>query len=181
MKKKKGFTLVELIVVMAISVIFGAIVLTISVTSGNLFSMTQTDSVFNDQGRLAIGWIEDDLRTAREIIPYNAMALPTTSIKIATNSYEVSVASKIVATFIKNENGVEQKYAYLQQGTIIKRMKVDSTGNLKDISTGVNNVESFTVTRNETDTTDKRYFINIKLKNAKGETAEYSSVVTPRN
>ena len=71
MKKKKGFTLVELIVVMAISAIFGAVVLAISVTSGNLFSMTQTDSVFNDQGRVAIGWIEDDLRTAREIIPYN--------------------------------------------------------------------------------------------------------------
>ncbi|MDU2995189.1 MAG: prepilin-type N-terminal cleavage/methylation domain-containing protein, partial [Clostridium sp.] len=37
MKKKKGFTLVELIAVIAISAIFGSIVIAISITSGRLF------------------------------------------------------------------------------------------------------------------------------------------------
>ncbi len=41
MKKKKGFTLVELIAVIGITVIFGAIVLGISIKSVKLFSMTQ--------------------------------------------------------------------------------------------------------------------------------------------
>ncbi len=45
MKKKKGFTLVELIAVIGITVIFGAIVLGISIKSVKLFSMTQYQSV----------------------------------------------------------------------------------------------------------------------------------------
>ena len=62
MKKKKGFTLVELIAVIGITVIFGAIVLGISITSGKLFSMTQSQSVFNDEARLIISTLEEDLR-----------------------------------------------------------------------------------------------------------------------
>ena len=54
MKKKKGFTLVELMVVIAITAVFGAIVLMISTTSGKLFSMTQRDSYINDEARLAL-------------------------------------------------------------------------------------------------------------------------------
>lgn len=67
MKKKKGFTLVELIAVIAISAIFGSIVIAISITSGRLFSKVQTDSLFNDKGRLIIGWVEDDLRTGYNV------------------------------------------------------------------------------------------------------------------
>ena len=67
MKKKKGFTLVELIAVIGITVIFGAIVLGISITSGKLFSMTQSQSVFNDEARLIISTLEEDLRIGKEI------------------------------------------------------------------------------------------------------------------
>lgn len=181
MGKKKGFTLVELLVVIAISAIFGMIVLTISVTSSKLFGKTQTESFFNDQARIVISWLEDDLRTAT--VTTNP-AGSVNEVKIGSNTYgsvsNFPAMSEVVLALEIKENGVNEKYAYILKNNTLRKLKLVG-GLLKDYSTGIDNVDSCTVKKSGTDSSDRRYFIDINFKNEKGEKAEFNSAITPRN
>ncbi|WP_111938013.1 PilW family protein [Clostridium paraputrificum] len=180
MKKKKGFTLVELIAVIGITTIFGAIVLGISITSGKLFSMTQSESVFNDDGRLLVGWIEDDLRTGTNIVETKDLLI---------NNYDgfpieesgVNVYGRMVLDVKVKENSIEKRYIYMYMPTSkkIKKMVVDGAI-LKEISS-INDVEEFEVKKSASDSSDKRYFVSLKFKNEKNQVASFSATVMPRN
>lgn len=183
MKKKKGFTLVELIAVIGISAIFGAIVLSIAFTSGKLFNMAQTDSVNNDKARLIIGTIEDDLRTASNINGTPATLTMKTEVVIGTDHYALPLPGAKVVLSFKKSNGDVYAYTYIEPdiatGTKgeLTRMKYDDAIGVKvfkPVSGGYSDVKEITVIKNPT---DKSYTITLKFDNE----SKYSSVITPRN
>lgn len=174
--KKKGFTLVEMIVVIALVAIFGAIVLSISVSSGKLFTMVQSNSVFNDEARVIISDIEDELRFARDIEESNATT--ATSISYKTNSYPISELSNIVLIYTVKEGGSTSTYAFTR-GTISNKVikyKLGSSG-AKEVGITASNVSSFKVLK---DASNKSYNLEIKFDNGKNS-ASYKSAITPRN
>lgn len=184
MKKKKGFTLVELIAVIGISAIFGAIVLSIALTSGKLFNMAQTDSVNNDKARLIIGTIEDDLRTSSNIVGTPTSLAMTTEVVIGSDHYALPLpGAKVVLSFKKSDGGV-YAYTYIEpvvatgtKGELI-RMKYDTGINeFKAVSGGYSDVSKITVKKNIVATDNKRYTIDLEFEGG----AKYNSVITPRN
>ena len=181
MKKKKGFKLVELIAVIGITVIFGAIVLGISITSGKLFSMTQSQSVFNDEARLIISTLEEDLRIGKEI---DATALNLTgSSSITINGiidtcYNFNLPSgsfeKLLSLKVKGD-----LYYYIKVGDRVERKKFGGAAFTSDVS-GIEKIKDIEI-KKSVDSTDKRYFITIEFVNLHGEITEYKSAVMPRN
>lgn len=183
MKKKKGFTLVELIVVIAITAIFGAIVLSISTTSGKLFSMTQSDSYINDEARLALSVLEEDIRVGKEIYCKDDGYLNgNSSITIdggnTVKCSDIGLPQGQFKILLKVKVRGELIY-YVHYGDKLERMKFDGVI-FKTINT-ISNVEEGIIKKNQSDTNDKRYFVEIKFKGYKGEIQEYKSAVMPRN
>lgn len=183
MKKKKGFTLVELIAVIGISAIFGAIVLSIALTSGKLFNMAQSDSINNDKARLIIGTIEDDLRTASNIVGTPTTLTMTTEVVIGTDHYALPLPGAKVVLSFKKSNGDVYAYTYIEPDVTtgtkgeLTRMKYDGS-EFKPVSTGYSDVSQVTIRKNTAAADNKRYTIDLKFDSGR---SEYSSVITPRN
>ena len=183
MKKRRGFTLVELIVVIAVTAIFGSIVLVISTTSGKLFSMTQEDSYINDEARLGLYVLEEDLRIGKEIDCVKDMGLNGNS-TIDIGSTSNVICSNIglpLGTFniILKVNVRGEWIYYINYLDKLERMKFDG-GIFKSVNT-VTSFKEAEITKGQTDTSDKRYFINIKFEDSKGNIQEYKSTISPRN
>lgn len=183
MKKEKGFTLVELIAVIGITAIFGAVVLAISVTSGKLFSMTQTESVFNDEARLIISTFEEDLRVGKdiEITPislYGDMDITINGInmgKCKDIGLPEGPFDRILSIKVRGD-----LYYYIKVGDRIERKKFGGAAFKSDVS-GIEKIKDIEITKDSSVPSDKRYFINIQFENDNGEITEYSSAVMPRN
>lgn len=179
MKKKKGFTLVEMVVVIAILSVFGAIVLSISVSSSKLFEMTKKTSEMNDNARIVSGKIEDDLRVSRRIV--GSSDTPVTELDYDGKIYSLPIVSKLVVAYTKKEGENNVSYALVQtqlpNNERIKLYRLLDDSTLEDTNYELINVESFKVTK---DSTNKGYILNIKFDDGKNS-AEYNSVITPRN
>lgn len=69
MKKKKGFTLIELVVVIAIAVIFMGLVLSLFLSQNKSFNLVQDSTELQNETRLVLTNLEDDIKVAenREI------------------------------------------------------------------------------------------------------------------
>ena len=174
-KSSKGFTLVEMIVAIAISGIFCSIVLAISVTSGKLFSNVQSESNFNDKARIIISTIEDDLRVAKDIKGSNGIV--SKDINIAGNTYKLSSSEsigEIIVTYTKS--GVA--YAYILSSGNICKYKADPSNTLNRVGGGFSEVNKMSILKEDDGT---KYDVTIELKNKKGETMTFTDVITPRN
>ncbi|MDU4938879.1 MAG: prepilin-type N-terminal cleavage/methylation domain-containing protein [Clostridium sp.] len=179
MKKKKGFTLVEMVVVIALLAVFGAIVLSISVSSGKLFAMTQKRSEMNDNARIVSGKIEDDLRVSRKIV--GSSDTSAVELDYDGKTYGLPIVSKLVVAYTKKEGVNNVSYALVQtqlpNNERIKLYRLLDDSTIEDTNYELINVESFKVTK---DSTSKGYILNIKFNDGKNS-AEYNSVITPRN
>lgn len=178
MKKKKGFTLVELMVVLGLVAIFGAITLTISVTSGKLFSNVQKKSIFNDDARILIANIEDELRAAKNIEGTKTIASPSTISYLGNNysSLEFPLSGDAVLCYTIKESGTEKKYAYVRD-SVSKEVKKFTLGSNQYSGFNVLSVSEFKVNK---DASSKGYNVSIKFDDNKNK-GEYNSIVTPRN
>ena len=67
MKKKKGFTLIELIAAIGISAILGALALSLFSSSNRMILRASKDNIMQDEARIIMDAIENDLRTAKPI------------------------------------------------------------------------------------------------------------------
>lgn len=182
MKKKKGFTLVELMVVIAITAVFGAIVLMISTTSGKLFSMTQRDSYINDEARLALSVLEEDLRIGKNV---------DHSIDYLSGDDEITIGGVTVSNckdiglpegqfkILLKANIRGELYYYIHYANKLEKMKLE-VGRFKTINT-ISNVKEGGISKNLSDPTDKRYFVGFRFEDSRGDTTVYSTVVMPRN
>lgn len=154
MKKKKGFTLIELIAVMCISAILGAIVISLFSSSNRMIIRANKDNIMQDEARVILDAVDNDLRVGKNI---------------STGS------GGIVSFYVEFEKN-SKTYRYEKVGTTLQKVEmISGTSNL--ISGPSNNVEEFKV---EKMAPGEQYKINLKLKNG-SEEYEFSSVVTPRN
>lgn len=154
MKKKNGFTLIELIAVMCISAILGAIVISLFASSNKMIIRASKDNIMQDEARVILDAVDNDLRVGKNI---------------STGS------SGSISFYIELEKD-SKIYRYEKIGTSIQKVEMIS-GISKLISEPSNNIDEFKV---EKMASGKQYKINLKLKNG-SEEYEISSVVTPRN
>ena len=184
MKKSRGFTVIELVAAMGITAVFGAMILAISISSGKLFGMVQGESTFNDEARIIMSSMEDDIRVALDVTESAGSLSAQTSVTIDGNSYEVSPAAEVVAVVTKkgakDASGRDTKDIYVYTRTqvdkeVVRRKAVG--GRLIEPSIGLTNVSKLTLTKEGID----GYKISVNFDDSKGNTKEYESIVTSRN
>lgn len=177
MKKNKGFTMVELIAVMAISTILGALVLGLFVSLNNLFTRSQADTTFNDNSRIIFSTVENDIRAAKNItIPGSDIV--STTLQIGATTYNLPTASRVLVGYTKKVSGRELAYAVVIINDKIFRLKQSGT-NLVEENLGYAYVDSDTNFTKSAD--NKSYTFNLKFKDPKRNTVSYQTVITPRN
>ncbi|MDU4911967.1 type II secretion system protein [Clostridium baratii] len=118
MKKKKGFTLIELIAVICISVILGALIISLFSSSNRMILRASKDNIMQDEARIIMNAIENDLRTAKPI-------------SIITDGVE----------FSKTASGATKTYKYIKV-----RNEIRKTEGSNVLSTPSKNVEEFRIT-----------------------------------
>lgn len=118
MKKKKGFTLIELIAAIGISAILGALALSLFSSSNRMILRASKDNIMQDEARIIMDAIENDLRTAKPI-------------SIITDGVE----------FSKTVSGTTKTYKYIKVGNEIRKTEGSNV-----LSTPSKNVEEFRIT-----------------------------------
>ena len=178
MGKKKGFTLVELIAVIGIAAIFGAIVLGISTTSGKLFTMTKVQSAFNDDARFILNMLEDDLRVGKDIDIQTLRCNGSTNITVnGTLTGSCSSFNLPAGTFdiVLRLNVRGDLYYYIKVGNRLERKKFGGVA-FKPSGEMIGEIKEFKIEEK-----DKKYLMSIEFENSNGENAKYKSSVMPRN
>ena len=174
---KKGFTLVELIVVIGLVALFGAIVLSVSLSSSKLFSMVQKTSRITDDARIVIGDLEDELRFATNIQETNLGV--TSTIDYNGNSYSIPLSGgNVVIVYTVKEGDQEAIYSYVRNNlnNEVTKYKLASSP-IVPVGITANNVTEFEIKK---DSSNKIYNLNMTIDDGKNR-ASYKSAITPRN
>ncbi|MEG0134275.1 MAG: prepilin-type N-terminal cleavage/methylation domain-containing protein [Clostridium sp.] len=187
-KKNKGLTLVELMAVIAISSVLGALVLTLCVSLSKNFSIAQKENIFQDKARVIYSHIEDNISGAKfvEVNP----AYSGGQVTINGDVYTLpSVAVRPVITFTYKKNGDVMSCAYVYDDTnkeiykseIAEALPINS---LNKVTSEFTEVKDFKVEelRNSDGTIDsKRYKVTLEFEDSRGRTDKYESIVVTRN
>lgn len=136
-KKKKGLTLVELVVVMAIMAIFGGAVMTLFLSQNKSLTYVQDSTILQNEARLVLNSLEEDIRVAKDR-KINATSIST----VGGNTYTPTTGQIVIYAFNETLTGeVNPKtFAYICDTTKgeIKKYEVADTGSvatLKEIAT----------------------------------------------
>ncbi|MEG0297727.1 MAG: prepilin-type N-terminal cleavage/methylation domain-containing protein [Clostridium sp.] len=165
-KKKRGFTLVELVVVIAIVVIFGGMVMTLYLSQNKSMNYVQDSTVLQDQARLAFSAMESDIRVAKD------------------RDFTITPIPGQGDSIYKCENSADDIISYVYNSTdkTLKKCKLDASNNLdSEIATVATNVENIDIVEDTSVTGDNKVY-SIELKMKKGiEDLEFKSTVALRN
>ncbi|MGL4772973.1 MAG: PilW family protein [Clostridium sp.] len=189
MKKKKGFTLVELLAVAGISTILGALILSLVLSLSNYYGRLQKETIFHDNARLAFASMENDLRAAKNINTYDGVEATVATIDGV--DYNFSTASKVYMTFTKTTSSGKKAYAYVVQNKTLFRTENSGT-NLIETNSGYGDIDDISVIQNIKpgitpsdpplpEELDKGYKVELKFKDSRNNTESYETVITPRN
>ncbi|MGL5416014.1 MAG: PilW family protein [Clostridium sp.] len=171
-KKRLGFTLIELVATMAIVGILMTVVFSLFSSSSSMLTVAEVDNELQNESRMAVNLIEDDLKFGSKI-------------KLENNLVEnAEVKGKTIEFQRKDSAGILQIYRYkFEEDTKeLKKYKVERTVSEGASETEVEmgtlskNVEEFEVKYLDT----KVFEINIKLAKNKSE-YEYKSSIFPMN
>lgn len=151
-KKKKGFTLIELIAAMFIMAILGSLILSLFTSSNRMLIESNSSTILQDEGRIVLDAIENDLKVAKK-----------ESIK--------KLADPKKGVSFEDKSGNLYAYEFDAANKTIKKTKDSGI----EISTPTKNAESFDITY-----ASNQYTIKMKLKKGNVE-EEFISVIAPRN
>ncbi len=156
----KGFTLIEVVVVIVILSIVSAITIHFLVSSLRVYTMTVNQKTLFDEGKLALERICRDIRDARSI------ASPAAG---GSGSLITFTRTNATAQDIANEN-----ITFRLTGTNLEKVKASPSVT----NTLAGNVSSFTVTRGATDDQMK---LVVTLSLGTGENVTLQTKVYPKN
>ena len=179
-KKLKGFTLVELIAVMAIMAIVGALILTLFNYQTKWFGKVNSETRIQDEARITIMALENDIRTGKSKV-YSTDASKDSSDssiaevnKIGSNNIPEGPVKIIMELKRDTIN-----YFYVLKGKELILLKEDTTlavPNQLVVQTRLaRHVESIQIIKDLKETK-----VKLKLDNGEG-TKEFETVVSPRN
>jgi prepilin-type N-terminal cleavage/methylation domain-containing protein len=156
-KKKKGFTLVELMAVIAILGIFSTLIFSLFSSSTSMLVMAENDNVIQNESRNIIDVLEEDIR-------YGSKIKPGTS----------GTGNVLSLT----RNGI--RYVYKIEGTEFKKYKDNTPDNGTDnaddfIVAPSKNVKEFEISEKE-----GLYKIRFKFENGKSN-YDYENSIYPMN
>lgn len=187
-KKNNGLTLVELMAVIAISSILGALALTLAITLSNNFSRAQKENIFQDNSRLIYSRIEDDMRGAK-FIDINP-SYTGGQVTIDGKTYSLpSISAKPIVTFIYKKGGDTISCAYLLDSINKEFYKVEAlkglpTSALNRSTTAFNDVKEFKIekiVKADGTVSNKEYKLILEFEDNKGNSEKYESVIVTRN
>lgn len=182
LSKQKGFTIIEILAVMAISAIIGGIILSLFISSQKSFINANNENIIQDEARMIVEFLENDLKVGKKISASGGTSIVT----INSNTYNCSFATGEVidvkyAYSVKDSTGNTNIYVYMIIGKKLVKGKAVETGisppivrNIEVYGTLTNNLETLTITGSSV------LNINFKLKAGSSEN-NYSLTVTPRN
>ncbi|ENZ00632.1 prepilin-type N-terminal cleavage/methylation domain-containing protein [Clostridium thermobutyricum] len=156
-KKKKGFTLVELMSVIAILGIFSTLIFSLFSSSTSMLVMAENDNVIQNESRNIIDVLEEDIRYGSKIKP------------------RTSGTGNVLSL---TRNGT--RYVYKIEGTEFKKYKDNTPDN------GIDNADDFIVAPSknvkEFEISEKEglYKIRFKFENGKSN-YDYENSIYPMN
>lgn len=191
-KRKRGFTLIELVVVMALITIFGLAVMALFIGQSENFNYVQSSTNIQKEATVLLESLENDIRVAKNR-QFNAHSVTVDSL-----TYMATTNQKILYKFTEKvtPTDTEQTYAYIydtSKGTI-KKVKLVASGTnvvVEEIATltesatskdGLGYPNSIKITNKSAAgaTTNFTYDIDLKLVKGK-EVLEFNTSVITRN
>lgn len=187
--KKKGFTMVELIAVMALMAVVGLVINSLFIYADKTFGLVRDTSYLQDEARIIFSTFESDIKMAKEysnnlIVSGNSLIVKDKNgTEIANSPINISSLGGGSITpigYVKLVKEVEGslknlEYVYLQRGGELIRAEV-ILNNLGNINIPSKNLQFISTNSN-----DKEVEINISLKSKKSNEEKFSTIITRRN
>lgn len=153
-KKKKGFTLIEMIAVIAILGIFSTLMFSLFSSSTSMLVMAENDNILQNESRGIIDTLEDDIRYGTDIS--------------ITNGVRLSLTRNSERYIYKVENGEFRKYKDNTSNNNIDNADIFIVAPSK-------NIDEFKISKE-----DNLYKIKFKFKKDKSN-YEYENSIYPMN
>lgn len=160
LKSTLGFTLIEMIMVIAILSTIAGFSIYFLVDSARLYSLTVSQKALSEEARIALEKICRDLRDAQSI----SIPAPGESGQILS----------LTRTYATAGDGANEDITYRQSGSILEKVKTAPA----TVSPLAENVATFSVSR---ETASAEIKIILTLSGSKGERVTLQSKVYPRN
>lgn len=192
MNKKKGFTMIELIAVMAIVSIVGLLINSLFLNANKSFEMVKDESYLQNEARIIFSTFESDIKMAKEFS--NNMSVSGSSLIIKDkNGVEIPISpvdisplgggnitpiayAKVVKETEGRLNNLE--YVYLKRDGELIRAQAQ-TGTVDSIIIPTKSLNSIVMIPSSSN--DREIKIQMELKSKKNYSEEFSTIITRRN
>lgn len=180
--KQKGFTMIELLAVMAITAIVSGIIMSLFISAQKSFISANNENIIQDEARTMVEFLENDIKIGKKRTSTDGIG----KVEIDSKEYTCAFATgqSISAKYayqVKNAAGDMETYIYLVVGKKLIKGKAKVTGSgasevrtIDLLGTLTTHLESFDIPNGSV------VKINFKLKAGSSEN-DYSITVTPRN
>lgn len=192
MSKKKGFTMVELIAVMAIVSIVGLIINSLFLNANKSFQEIRDESYLQNESRIIFSTFESDIKMAKEfsnnmsisgnsliVKDKNGVDIPTSPIDISPlggGNIQPIAYAKVVKEVGGQLNNLE--YVYLRRDGDLIRAQAQ-TGILDYITIPTKNLHNISMIPNASN--DKEIKIELEMKSKNNYYEKFSTIITRRN
>lgn len=178
---RKGFTLIEILAVLAISAIIGTVIISLFISSIKSYNITNNENIIQDEGRMIVEFLENDMKIGiKKSVAKLDSNLGKTEIDgqiVSCNFAAGKSIEPIFACELNDNTGNKEIYVYIKVDKELIRGKVVSGAvgkEVKKLGTLTTNLISFS----PIDTNP--YKVKFTL-GTTGSENEYNILITPRN